>query len=224
MIKHIATLVTLTFAYTYGFLHAQNVGVLTDNPQAPFHVASSGQVNVPGGLMVLGSTTEAHLEMDFDLLPSKFGAGTLPIRIQPEGGNVQVGVNLMHLNATTGFVGIGTTAPVQKLDIQGSADQYLRIHTTSAGSSTAGIELIRSSEFSGTDWRIANEGGTLRFYDAINNFTGVADLNMTLTSSGNLGIGTDAPLSRLHVAGENDQFLKVHRTTAGAGMAGIDLL
>lgn len=224
MTRHIFTLCILVCMSVSGALYAQRVGVLTNNPQAPFHVASSGQVNTPGGLMVLGSTVEAHLEVDFNILQSKFGAGTLPLQIQPEGGNLQIGVTLMHLNAGTGFVGIGTNSPARKLDIQGSADQYLRIHTTSAGTSAAGIELIRSSEFSGTDWRITNEGGTLRFYDAINNFNGPADLNMTMTSSGNVGIGTDGPQSRLHVAGADDQFIKVQRTTAGTGMAGIDLL
>ena len=83
---------------------------------------------------------------------------------------------------------------------------------------------MRSSEFSATDWRIVNDGGTLEFLDATNNFTGAADLNMIITQSGNVGLGTDSPSSHLHVAGNTDQFIKVHRTTAGAGQAGIDLL
>lgn len=121
-------------------------------------------------------------------------------------------------------VGFGTTTPDQKIDIEGSTDQFVRIHTTSAGSSNAGIELLRSTEASGTDWKIVNEGGTLRFYDAINNFLSAGDLNMTLTNVGNLGLGTDSPASHFHVAGIGDQFLTAHRTTAGAGMSGINLL
>ena len=130
---------------------------------------------------------------------------------------ISIGVNAQN-------VGIGTTSPDQKLEIEGSEDQFVRIHTTLAGSSKSGFELLRSTEFSGTDWKIVNDGGTLRFYDGTDNFLTDGDLNMTMTTSGNLGIGIDPPESHLHVAGSTDQFLKVHRTTGGAGMAGLDLL
>jgi hypothetical protein len=121
-------------------------------------------------------------------------------------------------------VGVGTTDPIQKLHVNGSGDQYIRVQTTSAGSSKSGLDLIRSSEFSGTDWRVVNDGGILKFLDEVNNFTSDGELNMVLTQGGNLGIGIESPESRLHVAGTTDQFIKIHRTTAGAGMAGIDFL
>lgn len=180
---------------------SQKVGVLTTQPQAPFHVASSGQVNTTGGLVVLGDTTEAHLELDFDILQSKYNTGTLLMHLQPEGGDLRVGSSLMHLKASNGFVGIGTITPDQKLEIEGSTDQYIRIHNTSAGSSRSGLELLRSTEFSATDWRIINDGGTLKFFDGIDNFMTDGDLNMTITSSGNVGIGIVAPESSLHVVG-----------------------
>jgi hypothetical protein len=205
-------------------MFSQNVGVLTNQPQAPFHVASSGQVNTPGGLMILGDTTEAHLEMDFDILQSKYSSDPLLMHLQPEGGDLRIGTMLMHLNATDGNVGIGTITPDQKLDIEGSANQLVRIHTTSAGSSRAGIELLRSTEFSGTDWRFLNDGGTLRLYDGIDNFLTDGDLNMTITTSGNFGLGIDDPVSHMHIAGTTDQFFTAHRTTGGAGMSGINLL
>jgi hypothetical protein len=180
---------------------SQKVGILTTQPQAPFHVASSGQVNTTGGLVVLGDTTEAHLELDFDILQSKYNTGTLLMHLQPEGGDLRVGNTLMHLNATNGNVGIGTITPDQKLEIEGSTDQYVRIHTTSVGSSRAGLELLRSTEFSATDWRIINDGGSLKFYDGIDNFMTDGDLNMTFTPGGNIGIGIAAPESALHVVG-----------------------
>jgi hypothetical protein len=205
-------------------IFSQNVGVATIHPQAPFHVASSGQVNTPGGLMILGDTTEAHLEVDFDILQSKYNANTLLLHLQPEGGDLRVGTNLMHLDASTGFVGLGTITPDQKLELEGSGPQYVRIHTTNAGSSQSGIDLLRSNEFSATDWRMVNDGGVFKLYDGIDNFLSAGDLNLVVTNAGNVGLGTDAPGAHLHVAGTSDQFITVHRTTAGSGMAGINLL
>lgn len=203
---------------------SQKVGVLTAQPQAPFHVASSGQVNIPGGLVVLGDTSEGHLTLDFDLIQSLYDNNPLGLRLQPQGGNLSVGASLMFLNSSNGNLGIGTITPDQKLELEGSANQFLRIHTTSAGGSQSGLELLRSSEFSATDWRMVNDGGVLRFYDGIDNFLTPGDLNLMITSSGNLGLGIDPPVSHLHVAGASDQFITVHRTTTGTGMAGIDLL
>ena len=180
---------------------AQNVGVATIHPQAPFHIASSGQVNTPGGLVVLGDTTEGHLEMDFNILQSKYNTGTLLMQLQPEGGDLRVGSNLLFINGTSGLIGIGTTTPDQKLDLEGSADQFLRVRTTSAGSSQSGIELLRSSEFSGTDWKVVNDGGQLKFYDGIDNFLTEGELNMVMTAGGNVGIGTGSPEAALQIVG-----------------------
>lgn len=182
-------------------MFSQAVGVLTDAPQAPFHIASSGQVNIPGGLVVLGDTTEGHLQMDFNLLQSKYGMNTLLLALQPEGGDLRVGSNLLHVKSTNSNIGMGTINPVSHLHIAGTTDQFLSLHRTNAGSGMVGIDLLRDSEFSATDWRIVNDGGKLKFLDAINNFTGAADLNMTITQSGNVGIGTDEPEAQLHVIG-----------------------
>lgn len=121
-------------------------------------------------------------------------------------------------------VGIGTTSPDQKLDIEGVDDQFVRIHTTSYGVSNAGLELLRGTEFLGTDWKIVNEGGVLQFYDGIDNFLTAGELNMTITASGNLGLGTSAPERKLEVEGMTDQFIRVHTTNAGSSTAGIELI
>ena len=60
-------IVILSLVFTIQ-LHAQKIGLLTSFPQAPVHIASSGQVNYTGGLLVLGDTSEAHLELDFNIL------------------------------------------------------------------------------------------------------------------------------------------------------------
>lgn len=92
MNKHF-TLLVFTLATLAAFqLTAQNVGVNTDSPAAPFHVGSSGQVNVPGGLTILGHPSEGHLELDFNLLQSKNGVNPLGLSLQRDGGALGIGM------------------------------------------------------------------------------------------------------------------------------------
>lgn len=122
-------------------------------------------------------------------------------------------------------VGIGTTTPGQKLDIQGTGDQFVRIHTTSAGVSQAGLELLRANEFSGSDWRITNDGGILRFQGALDNFLNPPGTQyMSITQSGNLGLGPNPPQRHLDIHGSDHQFLRLHTTSAGTSQSGIELL
>ena len=104
---------------------------------------------------------------------------------------------LVHTYAQN--VGIGTTSPDQKLDVEGSGDQFIRLRTTTV--SDVGLELLRLNEFSGTDWKIINDGGVLRFYDGIDNFQTEGDLDMVITQGGNVGIGIESPTAALHVVG-----------------------
>lgn len=92
-------------------LNAQNVGVATTSPDAPFHVRSSGQVITPGGLMLLGDRSELHLELDFNRVQSLFGIQAIPTTffLQPDGGNTKVGGNLA----------IGTNSFAASLNVNG---------------------------------------------------------------------------------------------------------
>jgi len=212
--KNLVTVIQILFIILVSapIAGAQNVGVATNSPDAPFHVSSSGQVLTPGGLMLLGDRSELHLELDFNRIQSFSTALANPtsLHLQPDGGNI----------------GIGTSSPTSHLHVSGITDQFLTLHKTLIGGGEVGIDLLRGTEFNSTDWRIVNDGGTLQFLDAIDNFIGPPDLNMTISSSGDVGIGVKVPFSRLHVAGTSDQFVTVHRTTGGtgSGQSGIDLL
>lgn len=135
-----------------------------------------------------------------------------------------LGLLCLGQQASAQNVGIGTQAPDRLLELEGFGDRYLRIHTTSIGSSIAGLELIRGGEFSATDWQIINDGGDLQFLDGTNNFVTPGQLNLTITPGGNVGIGTDNPASHVHISGNTDQFLTIQKTVSGSGLVGLDLL
>lgn len=114
-------------------------------------------------------------------------------------------------NSNTGNVGIGTTAPSQKLDVRGGA-----IHVVN--SSTLPYSFIGRDANPGNDsyfyhrmttnYHILgsskNGTGTMRKIGfAIGGSDLEADVKMTIIPNGNVGIGTSAPLYKLHV--ESDE-------------------
>src|SRR5207249_5013252 len=89
-------------------------------------------------------------------------------------------------------VGIGTTAPKQKLHVKGQ------------GVFTADATTFDPGDFAGAAIRIGyDSAGDYGYINA--NVTGVTSKNLVLqpnNSQGSVGIGTTAPLDRLHVVGD----------------------
>jgi hypothetical protein len=120
------------------------------------------------------------------------------------------GVQRMVITSA-GNVGIGTTTPAKKLEVLASDGEALRLHRNASGI-TAGVNmkfaLNNTSygvfDYAGLQGRIADatpgsEGGVLLFNTAT---SGALTEKMRLDSSGNLGIGTAAPATKLHVVGD----------------------
>ena len=149
------------------------------------------------------------------------GVGYLPLALQYQGGNV----------------GIGTTAPVNKMQIEGTeaADTtYLRIGNKPAvaGHNSAGMEIWgNDSVTAGGTYNIGRIYGhfdTTTYSGArltLGSALGSGTFNDELTlKNGSVGIGTTAPGAELHVmATDSTAFIKV-QTPASKGNAADSLL
>ena len=201
---------------------------ITFKPQGSeaMRIDSSGNVGIgttsPGGILDVAGNTDARVILGrakFDNYVSDYlylshfdqgsatnyalnqsPAGSTSINA-PTGQNVALKINnsaKLHIQGTTGNVGIGTTSPGEKLHVAGN----IRV-----GDST---DTIYSNRFKG----INNADVELR---ANNGY----DLLLNSSSGDNVGIGASNPLAKLQINGENagnvfDALLLINKsTTAG---------
>lgn len=222
MKKHSFLLAVAVFLLC-GVINAQNIGLRTTSPQAPVHISSSGQVNTAGGLLVLGDTTEAHLEVDFDILQSNFGSVPLLLKLQPVGGNLNIGNGLLFADRTNNFVGINTIIPNTELQLHGE----MRMTTAGLGTTqkdklsifgnleeiaTLGLGWIKNDSY-----ETITQGGfptdrsnIINVYEMyyksegahrwfINQLANMSSPDMILSRDGDLGLGPADPGSKFHI-------------------------
>ncbi|MBI2591269.1 MAG: tail fiber domain-containing protein [Candidatus Brennerbacteria bacterium] len=132
-------------------------------------------------------------------------SGSVGIGNSSPTGLLHVSSSALYVSSTTGFVGIGTTAPTGKLEIQ--SDQTAEVKAINLYNRTGNSNDGQSISFyngSPTQYEIgritvdqvATQGqGDMQFW------TRFASLqqNMTIKDNGNVGIGTNAPASILHI-------------------------
>ena len=117
-------------------------------------------------------------------------AWTNPTANPPGGGGA--------LYYSGGNVGIGTTSPGARLEVE--ADSGLPMKIKATGTNWAALDLAKGTVV----WRVQSDGS--KFYITE---TGVASHLVILPTSGNVGIGTTEPGQKLSVvgtAGANDMF------------------
>jgi len=101
-----------------------------------------------------------------------------------------------------GNIGIGTTAPTSLLEVSGTGQQAIKVTDTTSSITTgvwAGTDQGSIGTLTNTDLRFVTNG----------------DSKMTVTSGGNIGIGTTAPVDLLELAFDsgNDSIVFSHPST-----------
>ncbi len=167
-----------------------NVGIGNINPNKPLTITSDSGANTLG--------LRARSADDYSFIQFFNHAGTAlrgQIYSKAAGdigfttGTDSSAGNDLYIKNGTG-VGIGTSAPGRKLDVQGTGNVYGRFMSTNA--TGAGINVKDSAE----DWLIQADGGVgpgLAFYDL-----GRSAYRLIINSSGNVGIGITDPSAKLH--------------------------
>ncbi len=147
-------------------------------------------------------------------------SGSIPSDITIATGSSGVGTERMRI-LSTGEIGIGTSAPVFKLDVQGATvnarignlqmgawpanNVYAYIgHDALSQSATGNYALLQAND--GTTYLNRSGGKTLYFRE------GNAD-QMVILNGGNVGIGTVSPGAKLEIAGQ----VKITGGSPGAG-------
>jgi hypothetical protein len=137
---------------------------------------------------------------------------------------------------SSGNVGIGTTSPTVQLDVSpGVSSATLRVGSWTVMENVVnnqamfGRNVVYNTSI-GSEWRNINTGGAtaIRMYDdpgdasigfhlhgsetagtSISTAWDSTDIKMTIRNSGNVGIGTKSPSSRLHISGSGGRLVRI---------------
>lgn len=162
-----------------------HLGIGTDSPPAPLSIESRDI------LKTYFQTGDIPTQDDFAFTADSAGFGI-------DQGTPTTLASRLFIQASTGHVGIGSTAPEERLAVQGAAD----------GGVTA-IKVTNTATAVNVGWKMGHihdagpaRDGAFAIWEDVTTSGSDSDMNdMVIRHDGNMGIGTATPGERLHVNG-----------------------
>jgi hypothetical protein len=181
-------------------------GELTSSTNTNIKLNPGGTGNVEIGNFEFDADQTGATDGDVLTFDSTSGTIALSTPTGGSGGSSPWTTSGSDIYYTTGNVGVGTTTPQAKLDINGGSNGHV-IFRNSGTAVGNGIRLVRSSssDWSGVNW-YDNSGITWAFGENSAGFGlfedgAAAQTRLMVKSGGNVGIGTTTPSQPLHVDG-----------------------
>jgi hypothetical protein len=171
-----------------------NLGIGTSSPKAKLQSTGAAATATPTGGSATGSAQYLTNTNDaFGMLFGISGGGAGWIQQQrTDATNTQYD---LLINPIGGNVGIGTSSPAQRLDVTGALNSVqARFGNVAGRGLEISTELVGGTNDAGATLNAPVAGGTLIFKT-------VNSERARIDSSGNLGIGTASPTTRLQVDG-----------------------
>jgi len=195
---------------TGSFNTAAGLGALMAN--------KSGGSNTAAGFEALDSNSTGSRNVGFGYLAGHNATGSDNVYIANEGvagenGAIYLGTAGTHAKTVlAGNIGVGTTNPIQKLDVRGSGSTYASVGAAALGSSPGNAGLILNNGAAGSALVRSNALDGSFIVDAPNGAE-----HLRIMPDGRIGVNTPNPLHALTVTTANSSYVNLVSLGGNAG-------